>query len=53
SAQNFNPDVAMAGRITVVEAERIVEPGALDPDSVQLSGVFVQRVVEVPDEVVA
>ncbi|MGD9958372.1 MAG: CoA transferase subunit A [Nocardioides sp.] len=46
SARNFNPDVAMAGRITVVEAERIVDAGSLDPDSVHLPGIFVQRVVQ-------
>lgn len=46
AARNFNPDVAMAGRVTVVEAERVVEPGALDPDAVHLPGAFVQRVVQ-------
>jgi len=48
SARNFNPLCAMAGRITIVEAEEIVEPGDLDPDSVHLPGAFVQRVVQVP-----
>lgn len=46
STRNFNPDVAMAGRITVVEAEQVVEAGSLDPDSVHLPGIFVQRVVQ-------
>lgn len=46
SARNFNPDVAMAGRTTVVEAERVVDVGVLEPDSVHLSGIFVQRVVQ-------
>ncbi|MDQ3157454.1 MAG: CoA transferase subunit A [Actinomycetota bacterium] len=46
SARNFNPPAAMAGRLTIVEAERVVEVGALDPDRVHLPGVFVQRVVE-------
>ena len=45
SARNFNPLVAMAGRITVAEVEELVEPGALPPDAVHLPGVFVQRVV--------
>ncbi|MGW6460632.1 CoA transferase subunit A [Streptomyces sp. NPDC055078] len=45
SARNFNPLVAMAGRVTVVETEELVEPGELDPDEIQLPGVFVQRVV--------
>jgi 3-oxoacid CoA-transferase subunit A len=53
SARNFNPDAAMSGRITIVEAREVVEPGELDPNSVHLSGVFVQRVVEVPEEVIA
>ena len=52
SARNFNPPAAMAGRVTLLEAERIVEPGELDPDAVHLPGVFVQRVVALsPDEV--
>ncbi|MEU0685794.1 CoA transferase subunit A [Streptomyces uncialis] len=45
SARNFNPLVAMAGRVTIVEAEELVEPGELDPDEIHLPGVFVQRVV--------
>jgi 3-oxoacid CoA-transferase subunit A len=45
SAMNFNPLAAMAGRICVVEAERIVEPGELDPASIHLPGVHVQRIV--------
>lgn len=50
AAQNFNPAVAMAGRVTVLEAERVVEPGAIDPDHVHLPGVFVQRVVALTPE---
>jgi 3-oxoacid CoA-transferase subunit A len=46
SAMNFNPLAAMAGRICVLEAERIVEPGELPPAGVQLPGVHVHRVVE-------
>ncbi|MFD8082061.1 CoA transferase subunit A [Kitasatospora sp. NPDC059722] len=45
AARNFNPLCAAAARITVVEADRIVEPGALDPDAVHLPGVYVDRVV--------
>jgi 3-oxoacid CoA-transferase subunit A len=48
SARNFNPVVAMAGRVTLAEVEELVEPGALDPDEIHLPGVFVQRVVAVP-----
>ncbi|HEY0247152.1 MAG TPA: CoA transferase subunit A [Gryllotalpicola sp.] len=45
SARNFNPVAAMAGRITLAEVERLVEPGEIPPDSVHLAGVFVHRVV--------
>ncbi|WP_459617785.1 CoA transferase subunit A [Bordetella sp. 2513F-2] len=45
TARNFNPNVAMAGRITVVEVEQIVETGALDPDQVHLPGIYVHRIV--------
>ncbi|MBR7513232.1 succinyl-CoA--3-ketoacid-CoA transferase, partial [Mycobacterium tuberculosis] len=46
AARNFNPPAGMAGRVTIVEAERVVEVGELDPDEVHLPGIFVQRVVE-------
>ena len=45
TARNFNPMVATAGRITVVEVEEIVENGTFDPDAVHTPGVFVQRIV--------
>ncbi|MDB6013759.1 MAG: scoA [Gammaproteobacteria bacterium] len=45
TAQNFNPVVATAGRITVVEVEEIVEPGALDPDQIHTPGIYVDRLV--------
>jgi len=45
TARNFNPNVAMAGKITVVEVEEIVETGAMDPDQVHLPGIFVHRIV--------
>jgi 3-oxoacid CoA-transferase subunit A len=45
TARNFNPNVAMAGKITVVEVEKIVEKGAIDPDDVHLPGIFVHRIV--------
>ncbi len=48
AARNFNPLAAMAGRLTIVEAEEIVGPGELAPDEIHLPGVFVQRVVAVP-----
>ena len=46
TAQNSNPDCAMAGRLTIVEAENIVPVGTLKPDEIHLSGVFVHRVIE-------
>ena len=45
TARNFNPNVAMAGKMTVVEVEEIVETGALDPDQVHLPGIYVHRIV--------
>ena len=45
AARNFNVPAAMAGRITVVEAEEVVPAGAIDPDCVHLPGIFVSRVV--------
>lgn len=45
TARNFNPMIATAGRITVVEVEEIVENGTFDPDSVHTPGIFVQRIV--------
>ncbi|HEY5835352.1 CoA transferase subunit A [Streptomyces sp.] len=50
AARNFNPLCATAGRITLVEAERIVEPGELPPDAVHLPGVYVDRVVAADPE---
>jgi 3-oxoacid CoA-transferase subunit A len=45
TARNFNPAVAMAGKITVVEVEEVVETGSFDPDSVHLAGIYVHRIV--------
>jgi 3-oxoacid CoA-transferase subunit A len=45
TARNFNPAVAMAGRVCVVEVEEIVEVGAIDPDQVHLPGIYVDRIV--------
>jgi 3-oxoacid CoA-transferase subunit A len=45
TARNFNPAVAAAGRITVVEVEEIVEPGALDPDQIHTPGIYVDRLI--------
>lgn len=45
SAMNFNPDMAKAGKITVVEVEEVVEPGVIPPEQVHLPGIYVDRVV--------
>ncbi|WP_349618510.1 CoA transferase subunit A [Azotobacter salinestris] len=45
TAQNFNPVVASAGRITVVEVEEIVAPGELEPSQIHTLGIYVDRVI--------
>jgi 3-oxoacid CoA-transferase subunit A len=49
TARNFNPLAATCGRITVAEAEIIVQPGELDPDQIHTPGIFVQRLVHNPN----
>ena len=49
TARNFNPVMAMAGKITVVEVEQLVEPEELDPNTIHIPGVFVQRIFEGTD----
>lgn len=46
TAQNFNPLAAAAGRITVVEAEQLVEPGEIEPNQVHTPGIYVDRLVQ-------
>jgi 3-oxoacid CoA-transferase subunit A len=46
TARNFNPPMAMAGKVTVAEVEEIVPAGDLDPDHIHLPGVFVQRIIK-------
>jgi 3-oxoacid CoA-transferase subunit A len=48
TARNFNPMVAMCGRVTVAEVEILVENGELDPDQVHTPGIFVQRLIVNP-----
>ncbi len=50
SARNFNPLAAMAGKITIAEVERLVEPGEIDADHVHLPGIYVQRVLPLSPE---
>jgi 3-oxoacid CoA-transferase subunit A len=45
TARNFNPAAAMAGKVTVVEVEQIVETGTFEPDAVHLPGIYVHRIV--------
>jgi 3-oxoacid CoA-transferase subunit A len=45
TARNFNPNVAMAGKITIVEVEHLVEVGEIDPDQVHTPSIFVHRIV--------
>ncbi|WOE31745.1 MULTISPECIES: CoA transferase subunit A [unclassified Acinetobacter] len=45
TARNFNPECAMAGKITIAEVEQIVEIGELDPDDIHLPGIYVNRIV--------
>ncbi|MBN9434931.1 MAG: 3-oxoacid CoA-transferase subunit A [Bosea sp.] len=49
AARNFNPLMCMAAAETVVQARRVVEAGAIDPETVVTPGIFVQKVLEVPD----
>lgn len=45
TARNFNPDVATAGKTTIVEVEELVKTGTLDPDHIHLPGIYVHRIV--------
>jgi 3-oxoacid CoA-transferase subunit A len=49
TARNFNPVMATAARLTLVECDQLVDNGALDPDDVHLSGIHVHRIVHVPE----
>ena len=45
TARNFNPMMATAGKVTVVEVEQLVGPGELDPDHIHTPGIYVQRLI--------
>jgi 3-oxoacid CoA-transferase subunit A len=49
TARNFNPMMASAGKVTVAEVEHLVQPGEIDPDHIVTPGIFVKRIVHVPD----
>jgi len=46
TARNFNPMMAMAGKITIAEVEELVEPGEIDPNHVHTPGIFIQRIFQ-------
>ncbi len=46
TARNFNPMMATAGKVTVVEVEEIVEPDEIDPDHIHTPGIYVQRLIK-------
>jgi 3-oxoacid CoA-transferase subunit A len=49
TSRNFNPLVAMAGKITIAEVEELVPAGALDPDQIHLPGIYVHRIFQGTD----
>jgi 3-oxoacid CoA-transferase subunit A len=49
TARNFNPVMATAAKLTIVECDKLVANGAIDPDDVHLPGIFVHRIVHVPE----
>ncbi len=46
TARNFNPMMAMAGKVTIAEVEELVEPGELDPNNIHTPGIYVQRIFQ-------
>ena len=51
TARNFNPMMATAGKVTVAEVEHLVQPGEFNPDHIVTPGVYVKRIVHVPNAV--
>lgn len=49
TARNFNPMMATAGKVTVAQVEHLVEAGEIDPDHIHTPGIFVHRIVHVPN----
>jgi 3-oxoacid CoA-transferase subunit A len=49
TARNFNPIMATAGKMTVAEVEHLVEPGDIDPDHIITPGIYVKRIIHVPN----
>lgn len=46
TSRNFNPMMAMAGKITIAEVEELVQPGEIDPNEIHTPGIFVQRIFQ-------
>ena len=51
TARNFNPPMATAAKVTVAEIEQLVQPGNINPDYIVTPGIYVQRIVHVPNAV--
>ena len=51
TARNFNPPMATAAKVTVAEIEQLVKPGDINPDHIVTPGIYVQRIVHVPNAV--
>ncbi len=51
TARNFNPTMATAGKVTVAEVEQLVKPGDINPDHIVTPGIYVQRIVHLPNAV--
>src|ERR1700732_3619946 len=51
TARNFNPMMATAGKVTVAEVEHLVQPGDINPDHIITPGIFVKRMIHVPNAV--
>jgi 3-oxoacid CoA-transferase subunit A len=51
TARNFNPVMATAGKVTIAEVEHLVQPGEIDPDHIVTPGIYVQRLIHVPNAV--
>src|SRR6202007_680186 len=49
TARNFNPVMATAGKVTVAEVEQLVQPGDINPDHIVTPGIYVQRLIHVPN----
>jgi len=49
TARNFNPVMATAGKVTVAEVEHLVKPGGINPDHIMTPGIYVQRIIHVPN----